>query len=72
MKAKLDLKVTDLDKTQLKNIEPIRIYALAAGGAPKRWTPGWFADHWLEPAAWIVSGALVASGVGWLVFGGGS
>ncbi|MBV8472483.1 MAG: hypothetical protein JO107_11870 [Hyphomicrobiales bacterium] len=70
VKAKLDLKVTDLGKTQLKNIEPMRVYALAAGGAPKRGTLGWLADHRLEPAAWIVSGAIVASGLGWLYFGG--
>jgi len=72
VKAKLDLKVTDLGKTQLKNIEPIRIYALAAGGAAKRGTLGWLADHRLEPAAWIVTGAIVASGVGWFYFGGGN
>ncbi len=72
VKAKLDLKFRDLGKTQLKNIaEPMRIYSLGAGAA-RRATFGRFASRLLPTAAWIVSGGLVAGGMAWLYFGGGS
>jgi class 3 adenylate cyclase len=73
VKAKLDLKFHDLGKTQLKNIaEPMRVYSLGAGAARGRATFGRFAGRLLPTAGWIVSGGLVAAGMAWLYFGGGS
>jgi adenylate cyclase len=75
VKGRLDLKVTDLGATQLKNIaEPVRVYSLEVGqptsakptarrASPRRW-----ASALLAPA--IAALVLLAAVAGWFALGG--
>jgi adenylate cyclase len=68
-KGRLELKVSDLGQTQLKNIaEPVRVYSLEVGKAPKappskqRWNA-------IPLAAAIAALLLLAAASGWFLLG---
>jgi adenylate cyclase len=76
VRQRLDLKVTDLGATQLKNIiEPVRVYAVEVGqpagpkparGAPAPTIGGW-SSRWLALPA--VALLILAAAGGWFMFG---
>jgi adenylate cyclase len=62
VKGRLDLAVTDLGQTQLKNIaEPIRVYSLRVG-VPARAKPKPASRSWLVPAVAAIAALLVVAG----------
>ena len=72
VKGRLELTVTDLGQTRLKNIaEPVRAYSIEVGrmGTPKTLKPVSRARLAIFAAA-LVALLVIAAGAGWLVLGG--
>jgi adenylate cyclase len=73
VKHRLDLKVTDLGATQLKNIaQPVRVYSLEVG-QPAKGNPKALASkpRWVSaPLAAAVAALVLLAAAGWFAFGG--
>jgi TolB-like protein len=72
VKGRLDLAVTDLGATQLKNIaEPLRVYSLEVGKPSAKVTPKTAPRSWFTPvAAALVALVLIAGGTAWYLRAG--
>jgi len=67
--GRLDMEVTDLGQTKLKNIEkPVRAYSLQVG-VPMR-APAKRSSKWLMIAVAVIAFAVAASGGAWLLLAG--